>query len=135
VEVETRILKSQDRWVEEAIRSYADLRVNMAHSAVYELGLDEKEMEAVAFALQILDTSVDPYISTKGRDSYAKRVLNESPESERDRQMVKFFKRTAPEKISHDMINGARGFQGAAGEPAVQPFSQWLHTQQPEGDE
>lgn len=135
VEAETYILKAQQRWVDEAVAKYARLRANMAHSAIYELGLKENEREAVAYALQILDTSVDPYIAQKGREAYKNLILNPETEDARDKLTNKFLERTAPEKLSHDILNGAWGFQGGAGSPAVQPFSQWLHTQQPEGEE
>lgn len=124
-EVQTRLLQQDDRATQEAIQAYAAVRTNIAHKAIYSMSLDERQMDALAYALQVLDTSVGPYIGAKGRDAYVERVLNVREQSVKEQQIQKFIERTAPEKLSNDAIMDSKVFNSER--PLVQPFSQWLN--------
>jgi len=124
-EVQTRLLQQDDRATQEAIQAYAAVRTNIAHKAIYSMSLDERQMAALAYALQVLDTSVGPYIGAKGRDAYVERVLNVREQSVKEQQIQKFIERTAPEKLSNDAIMDSKTFNSER--PLVQPFSQWLN--------
>lgn len=124
-EVQTRLLQQEERAVQDSINAYAAVRTNIAHKAIYHMSLDEKQTEALAYALQVLDTSVGPYIGSKGRDTYVERILNVREQSNKEQQIQKFIERTAPEKLSNDAIMDSKTLNSER--PLVQPFSQWLN--------
>ena len=127
-EVQTRLLQENNRAVEESIKAYADIRVAIAHKAIYEMDLDEEQARVITHALQVLDTSAGPLIGTKGRDAYVERILNVREKSNKEQQIQKFIENTVPEKLSNDAIMNSKTFNSER--PLVQPFSQWLNNKE-----
>lgn len=127
-EVQTRLLQENNRAVEESTKAYADIRVAIAHKAIYEMDLDEEQARVITHALQVLDTSAGPLIGAKGRDAYVERILNVREKPNKEQQIQKFIENTLPEKLSNDAIMNSKTFNSER--PLVQPFSQWLNNKE-----
>ena len=125
-EVDARHLFLDNRAMDEMVRDYADIRVALAHRAIYEMKLDPNAGQAIMAAMMMLDSTTPEWVKMKGQEQFIDRIFGERQESRLDFELNKFFKRTAVDKIKEDALLDSNAPLGTASKPFTQPFKQIL---------
>lgn len=134
-EVDARMLFLDNRGMDEMVRSYADARVSLLHRAVYEMKLDPNAILAIQAALQMVDETTPEWVKIEGQKQFIDRVFGERDKTRQERELEKFIRRTAVDKIREDALLDSTDPLGTASKPFTQPFKQLLDGPQGGSDE
>jgi hypothetical protein len=102
------------------------------HRAIYVEKLDAEKVKAYAHAMQLMDETLPDYVKAKVRQNVIERVFGEKQQTLEEKEVRKFFDRTAADKISEDAIIDSGLSFGLSEQPIVRPFKDILGSPQPE---